>query len=237
MALFIILLAAFVLTHIGMATAGVRDGLVARLGEKGFQAVYALVSLALLGGAMLVYRDLEPLILWVAPTGAWHLATLVMLLASILFVGSVTPANLALVGVAPNALAGVPASDRLASGVLRITRHPMMWAFGLWAIVHALLSGSLPTVTLAAGIGTLALLGAAHQDGKKRRLMGATWERYERETSYWPLGAQLSGKQPWGSLWPGLVPVIGGALLWAVLTFVHPVLMKAPVVPPWGFAQ
>jgi uncharacterized membrane protein len=226
MTLFSILLAAFVLTHIGMATPAVRDGLVARLGEMGFQAVYALVSFALLGGAMFVYRDLEPVILWVAPTGAWHVATLVMLLASILFVGSVTPAN--------KALAGVPASDRPASGVLRITRHPMMWAFALWAIVHATLSGSLPTVTLAAGIGALALFGAAHQDGKKRRLMGATWERYEKETSYWPLGAQLSGKQSWGSLWPGVVPVVGGALLWAVLTFVHPVLMKAPVVPPWG---
>lgn len=229
MTLFVLLLAAFVLTHIGMATPGIRDGLVAKLGEKGFQAVYGIVSLVLLVGAIQVYRGLEPQIIWVAPTGAWHLATLVMLLASILFVGSVTPAN--------KALAGVPASDRPASGVLRITRHPMMWAFGLWAMVHATLSGSLPTVILAAGIGALALLGAAHQDIKKRRLMGDTWARYERETSYWPLGAQLTGKQPWSALWPGVVPVLGGVALWALLTFVHPVLMKAPVVPPWGFQQ
>lgn len=229
MTLFVVLLAAFVLTHIGMATPPVRDGLVARVGEKGFQAIYGIVSLALLVGAVTVYRGLEPRILWVAPTGVWHVATLVMLIAAILFVGSVTPAN--------KALAGVPASDRPASGVLRITRHPMMWAFGLWAIVHATLSGSLPTVILAAGIGALALLGAAHQDSKKRRLMGPVWERYERETSYWPLGAQLSGRQPWSALWPGVVPVVGGVLLWALLTFVHPVLMKAPVVPPWGFQQ
>jgi uncharacterized membrane protein len=229
MILFVLLLTAFVLTHIGMATPSVRDGLVARLGEKGFQAVYALVSLGLLVGAIQVYRGLPARIIWVAPTGAWHVATLVMLVASILFVGSVTPAN--------KALAGVPASDRPASGVLRITRHPMMWAFGLWAMVHGVLSGSLPTVILALGFGALALLGAAHQDLKKRRLMGPVWERYERETSYWPLGAQLSGRQPWSALWPGVVPVLGGVLLWALLTFVHPVLMKAPVVPPWGFQQ
>lgn len=229
MTLFVVLLAAFVLTHIGMATPSVRDGLVARLGEKGFQAVYAVVSLALLVGAIQVYRGVPTQIIWRAPTGAWHVATLVMLLASILFVGSVTPAN--------KALAGVPASDRPASGVLRITRHPMMWAFGLWAMVHATLSGSLPTVILAAGIGALALLGAAHQDLKKRRLMGPVWERYERETSYWPLGAQIAGKQPWSALWPGVVPVLGGVVLWALLTFVHPIVMKAPVVPPWGFQQ
>jgi uncharacterized membrane protein len=226
MTLFILLLAGFVLTHIGMATPGVRDGLVARMGEKGFQGIYALVSFAFLGGAIWAYRPLEARILWVAPTGAWHLAALVMLLACVLFVGSVTPAN--------KALAGVPASDRPASGVLRITRHPMMWAFGLWAIVHATLSGSLPTVIFAAGIGTLALVGAAHQDRKKRRLMGPVWDRYERETSYWPLGAQVSGRQPWSALWPGLGPVLGGVALWALLTFVHPVVMKAPVVPPWG---
>ena len=229
MGLFALLMAAFVVTHIGMATSGVRDGLVTRFGEKGFQGLYALVSFALLGAAMFVYRDLEPVSAWVAPTGAWHVSTLVMLFASILFVGSVTPAN--------KALAGVPASDRPASGVLRITRHPMMWSFALWAAVHATLSGSLPTVILAAGIGMLALLGAAHQDFKKRRLMGETWARYERETSYWPFGAQLSGRQPWSAVWPGLVPVVGGIALWALLTFVHPVLMKAPMVPPWSFAQ
>lgn len=229
MALFAILMAAFVVTHIAMATAAVRDWIVARAGEAGFQGLYALVSFALLGAALFVYRDLEPVILWVAPAWAWHVATLVMLVASILFVGSVTPAN--------QALAGVPASDRPPSGVLRITRHPMMWSFALWAAVHATLSGSLPTVILADGIGILALVGAAHQDRKKRRLKGEAWARYERQTSYWPFGAQVTGRQPWSAVWPGMVPVVGGVALWAILTFVHPVLMKAPMVPPWSFAQ
>jgi uncharacterized membrane protein len=67
--------------------------------------------------------------------------------------------------------------------------------------------------------------------------MGETWARYERETSYWPFGAQVSGRQPWSAVWPGIVPVVGGVALWALLTFVHPVLMKAPMVPPWSFAQ
>jgi uncharacterized membrane protein len=229
MALFAILMAAFVVTHIAMATAAVRDGIVARAGEAGFQGLYALVSFALLGAALFVYRDLEPVILWVAPAGAWHVATLVMLVASILFVGSVTPAN--------QALAGVPASDRPPSGVLRITRHPMMWSFALWAAVHGTLSGSLPTVILAGGVGMLALAGAAHQDRKKRRLKGEAWARYELQTSYWPFGAQVTGRQPWRAVWPGVVPVVGGVALWAILTFVHPVLMKAPMVPPWSFAQ
>lgn len=224
--LFLVLLAAFVLSHIGMATPAIRDRLVARLGERGFQGVYSLISVLLLGGAIHAYGALDPYPVWTAPGWAWPLSSALMLVASVLLVGSLTPAN--------KAMAGVPVTDRPPSGVMRITRHPMMWSFAIWALVHCWLSGSLPTVILAFAIGLLALLGAAHQDMKKRRLLGETWARYESGTSYWPFGAQLSGKQPWSALWPGAVPVAGGVLLWALLTFVHPKLLGAPVVPPWG---
>lgn len=229
MTAFVLLLAAFVVSHIALATPPIRDGLVARLGENGFRLGYSLLSLALLVLAVRAYTPLDSLLLWVAPTGLWHVSTLVMLLASILCAGSLTPAN--------KALAGVPVDDRPPSGVLAITRHPMMWAFGLWAGVHATLSGSLPTVILALGIGVLALVGAAFQDGKKRKQLGARWADYEARTSYWPFGAQIAGRQPWRTAWPGLFPVVAGTGLWLLLTWLHPALMKAPVVPPWGFAQ
>ncbi len=226
MALFLLLLLGFALSHIWLASPPLRDMLVARLGENGFRAGYSLLSIVLLGGTVWAYGRLEPVPpLWVAPGWAWPLASAVMLIASVLFVGSLTPANRGLVGV--------PASTRPASGVLRITRHPMMWAFGLWAGVHMLLSGVLPTVLLAAGIGFVALVGAAAQDRKKLAQPGSGWADYERQTSYWPLGAQLRGRQPWGSLWPGLVPVLGGVAMWLALTWAHPVLLGAPSVPPW----
>jgi len=226
---FVLLLAAFVVSHIALATPPIRDGLVARLGENGFRIGYSLLSLALLVLAVRAYTPLQPQLLWVAPTGLWHVSALLMLVASILFAGSITPAN--------KALAGVPVDDRPPSGVLAITRHPMMWAFGLWAAVHAALSGSLPTVILATGIGVLALVGAAFQDGKKRVQLGAKWADYEARTSYWPFGAQIAGRQPWRTAWPGLLPVVAGTGLWLLLTWLHPALMKAPTVPPWGFAQ
>lgn len=231
MGLFLALLIGFAATHILLANPPVRDVLVGRLGEKGFQAGYSLLSLALLIGAIQAYQAVPPPLapLWVAPTGVWHGASLVMLLASVLFVGSFSPRN--------KALAGVPVDSRPASGVLRITRHPMMWAFGLWAGVHMTLSGMLPTVLLAFGLGFVALVGAAAQDGKKRVQLGDRWADYERQTSYWPLGAQFSGRQGWRTLWPGVVPVVGGVGLWLLLTWLHPALMKAPMVPPWGFGQ
>lgn len=229
MTLYLLLLLGFVGTHILLAASPLREGLVARLGDRGFMGAYSVLALGLLFGAIHVRGGVEPRFLWVAPLGAWHLAGLLMLLAAILLVGSFTPAN--------KAFPGVPQTDRPASGVLRITRHPMMWAFAIWAAVHATLSGELTVMLLAAAIGFLALAGAAHQDVKKRRLLGEGWARYERQTSYWPLGAQLSGKQPWSALWPGLVPVLGGLALWLTATYFHPALLGAPIVPPWSFMQ
>ena len=43
---------------------------------------------------------------------------------------------------------------------------------------------------------------AAAQDAKKRR-NDPFWPAYEGVTSYWPFGAQLSGRLPWRSAWPG----------------------------------
>ncbi|WP_448581331.1 NnrU family protein [Thermaurantiacus sp.] len=230
MGLFILLMAAFVLTHIGLATPPVRDGLVVRLGETGFRVGYSLLSLALLIGAVQVYQKLpEDALLWTAGVGAYHVANLLMLLASILFVGSLTPANRALAGVPPR-----PGNEG-PSGVLRWTRHPMMWAFGLWAFVHGWLAGDAPTLVLAGGIGTLALVGAAFQDGKKARQLGADWKMYQARTSFVPFAAILAGKQPLSALWPGLVPVVGGVLFWLVLTFLHPSLIAAPMVGIWQF--
>lgn len=226
---FVLLLSAFVVSHIALASPPLRDVLVARLGENGFRIGYSLLSLVLLVGAIQLYQGAPDRQLWTAGVGAYHAANLVMLLASILFVGALTPRNKALAGLPPAAAAGAP------TGVLRITRHPMMWAFVLWAATHVWLSGNLPTVVMAGGIGVLALVGPLFQDAKKRRQLGSDWLAYERVTSSIPLGAQVSGRQPWSAVWPGWWPVLGGTGLFLVLTFLHPALMKAPVVGPWAF--
>ena len=213
---FTLLLGAFVALHLLFANDPLRARLVAAMGENGFRAFYSVQSLVLLGGAILFYRQTEPEIIWVAPIGLWHLAAPAMLVAAILLVGSLTPANKAMVphpGKAP------------ASGVMRITRHPMMWAIAIWAVVHGTLSGSVPTVTLGFALGFLALVGASLQDGKKARQLGPGWEDYARETSWWPLGAQISGRQPWSSLWPGLWPVAGGVALWLLAFWMDGVLL------------
>ena len=215
---------AFVGTHEVLAHP-LRRPLVARLGEGGFAIFYSLVALATFAWVVLAWRATPPVVVWTAPDWLWALGSVLMLVASILFVGSVTSPNPALPG-AGKAAAQAP------RGVQRITRHPMMWSFAIWALVHALLAGERATVLLCAGIGFLALFGAYMQDGKKREQLGSAWVDHERSTSYLPLGGQLAGRIPWSAVWPGWVALIGGIVLWLGATWAHPML-GAPVVGIW----
>jgi uncharacterized membrane protein len=98
-------------------------------------------------------------------------------------------------------------------GVFRVTRHPMMWSFGLWAASHMVLFWSTRTMITALAMGFLALVGAKMQDRKKESLMGESWAEWESKTSYWPR---------WGQLFSvGAVPIIGGTVLWLAGSWLH----------------
>jgi uncharacterized membrane protein len=197
-----------------------RAPLVAKLGERGFLGLYSLVAFATLGWAVAEYRGAPDTMLWLAPAWVWHAGAVVMLLASLLFVGSFVAPNPAM-PMAGGMLAGQPEPR----GALRLTRHPMMWSFALWALVHAAVSGKAAAVILSAGIGGLALLGAAMQDRKKERLLGEAWAAWRARTAFVPFGR--------GAAWPGWAAVIGGGLVFLAATWAHPYL-GAPIVGLWG---
>ncbi|NUT00820.1 MAG: MFS transporter, partial [Sphingomonas sp.] len=66
-----------------------RTPLVGRLGEKGFQGFYSVLSLLTFGLMIYFYRIIgREQAVWVAGEWVWILAVVVMWLGSILFVGS-----------------------------------------------------------------------------------------------------------------------------------------------------
>lgn len=207
MTLLIIALIAFVGGHF-LLSHPLRAPLVVRLGTGGFLGVYSLVALATFGWAVVAWRAAPVELAWIAPAWAWPLGAVVMLLAAILLVGSVATPNPALPGMPANSGAAAP------RGVQRITRHPMMWAFALWAIVHGGLAGSTRTLALSVAILILALVGARLQDGKKRDQLGSAWEAHEAATSFVPFGR--------GFAMPGWIALLGGIVLFAVATWIHP---------------
>ena len=214
---------AFVGTHLAMSHP-LRPALVGRLGETGFLGAYSLVSLATLGWMVLAYRagsDSGPL--WIAPLAWWPFASGIMLVASILLIGSLAR-NPAFPhpGAAPRE---IPPPR----GVFAITRHPMNWSFMLWALVHISLSGSPRNLIVAGGILVLAFIGSLGQDRKKARLLGARWRDWMAKTSFVPFGALVGGRAAWRNAAPSPLSLVGGVLLWALVTSYH-----APLVSPLG---
>ena len=120
--------AAFVGTHF-LLSHPLRKPIVDTVGNAAFLGTYSAVAAATLGWLALAYRAAPAgALLWPVGDGLWATATAVMLLASILLMGSLVR-NPALPN--PGSPAQVPAAAR---GVYAVTRHPMMWSFALWGL-------------------------------------------------------------------------------------------------------
>ena len=211
--------ASFVGTHF-ILSHPLRRPLVKAIGERGFLLLYSLVAFATLGWTIWAYGNVGPEPLrWQPGPPLIALGSVLMWLGAILFVGSLFR-NPALPNPGPRRRDfGEP------RGVFRITRHPMMWGFGLWALTHALVNPTPAGLVLDEAIFVLAIIGAALQDFKKRRVVGAAWRQWEGRTSFFPFGRGLA--------WPGTMPFVVGTLLFLAATWAHSALgLRA--AGPWA---
>jgi uncharacterized membrane protein len=204
---------AFVGSHF-LLSHPLRKGLVRAIGEKGFQGVYSLVAFATLGWLIAAYRS-APLTapLWSVGDGLWAVVTVVMLIASILLMGSLIRNPALPTGGRPGSF------PEAARGVYTVTRHPMMWSFALWGLCHIAVFPVAKNIILAAAIVVLALVGAALQDRKKERLQPDLWPAWESKTSYLPFAAITAGRARLGGF--GLHALLGGLVVWLVATWAH----------------
>ncbi|MBM4334356.1 MAG: hypothetical protein FJ108_00395 [Deltaproteobacteria bacterium] len=152
---------AFTATHVGLSSLSLRPRLVAALGQVGFLGLYSVVALAIFvplirlyfqnvhAGAQLWTLPRGPLLSWTVYLG--------MGLAFVLLVSS-------LMRPSPG---GVVPGETTPHGVYRITRHPMVMAFVVYALFHLLPNGSSADLAFFGGFAVFALIGAAHQDQRK----------------------------------------------------------------------
>lgn len=205
----------FVGTHL-LLSHPLRAPLVARLGERGFQSAYSLIAVATFAAMVWTYgRVPGQAPLWSLGGPAVAVLSLVMWVAAILLAGSF---------VGNPALPGMKATGAPPRGVFAITRHPMMWSFAIWAIVHGLVLATPRALLLDGTILVLALGGSALQDRKKAALAGSGWHEWKARTGFWPFAR--------GVAWPGTLALAGGTILFLLATWLHPV-----DVGPWAFLR
>lgn len=201
----------FVLSH------PFRRPLVRRWGEKKFLAIYSAVAGTTFLWMVLAFAALPRggTSYWNGQSDpAWVIASLLLLPASVLLVGSFSG----------NPAAPDPDAKKLARknprGVFRTTRHPMMWSMTLWSLAHLIVSPTPRVLVLGLAITSLALLGAYLQDNKKLITMGGSWEVWERRTTFFPRFSRLIDAGP--------VPWTGGVLLWLGASWLHGPILGAP---------
>lgn len=213
----------FVGGHLLISGTPVRDALVAKWGANRYRGVYSLLTIVLLIWMILAFRDAPFVDLWTAGTAIKHIPLTLMVFVLIMLAASETKPNPTRLGSRNE---GLPAGP---TGIFTISRHPTMWAIGIWAVMHAGASGHLAGVILFGGFAVLAFLGTLSIDKKKKALSGEAWNTYMARTSNIPFAAALSGKTriDWRGI--GIKPVIFGIIAYGVILVFHEWLFgKAP---------
>jgi uncharacterized membrane protein len=200
----------FLATHF-IASTPLRPRLVAALGEWPYRGAYSLVALVTLVWMGWAFANAPREPIW---AGIKELPYLVMPLAFIL-IACGYGRNPTMVG-----------ADRLlksedpARGIIRVTRHPIMWGLMLWAASHIAARGDLRSLIFFGGLLLVAGLGTIFMDLRKRG--NPDFARFTQLTSNLPFVAIVQGRNRivWREIgW--LRPAAGLAVFFLVL-LVHP---------------
>lgn len=189
---------AFVGGHFLLSSAPLRTPLVNALGERAFAGVYSALSLGAFVWMLMSYGQAPYVEIWPALPVLRFIPLFVMPIAVLLVIGGYSQVNPTAV-MQPTA----PAGRHPAPGILTITRHPVMWGIGLWALSHIPTNGDLASLLLFGGLAVLALGGTLAIDAKRRARDPEGFARLEAVTSNVPFAAIREGRtridriQPW----------------------------------------
>lgn len=218
----------FVAGHFLLSSRPLRHPLATRLGEGSFRGLYSLVAGGSLIWMLFAYRAAPDLLLWAPMPALRWVPVVLMPFALFLVVAGVTTPNPTMIG-GERVVDGGPEDQT--PGILRVTRHPFLWGFVLWALGHLVVKGDAASLIFFAGFLVLALGGMWHIDQKREASLGANWGPIRLTTSLVPFAALVSGRTRMD--WAGIGwwrPLVALALYAALLHF-HPSLFGASALP------
>jgi uncharacterized membrane protein len=206
----------FVASHVGLSSQRSRDWLVGRLGRRVFLVVYSALAIGALVWLVAAYADAPVVALW--PQAGWtrYVPLAVMPLSAILLVAGLGTANATVLsdGRLPEGVDPAP-------GILKVTRHPVMWAIIIWAAVHIPPSGDVAGLLFFGAILALAVWGPVLLDAKHARTLGDAWKPFAAVTSVVPFWAALQGRNRVSLSEIGWAKIAAGLALYAAFLFTH----------------
>ena len=203
---------AFFLTHSVPVRPAVKASLIGTLGSRVFGIGYSVLSIAML--ALLIWSAGEAPYLQLWPQKEWqrHAAQMGMFAVCIILALSVARPNPFSLGGARN-----EQFDATRPGIIRWTRHPILMALAIWAVVHLLPNGDLAHVMLFGVLGSFALAGRSLIDRRKKRDLGP--EAWNAINSVRDAAPRIHAPYSWVAL---LLRLLVGVLVYAVLILAHP---------------
>ncbi|MCB2052738.1 MAG: NnrU family protein [Geminicoccaceae bacterium] len=214
----------FVGTHLGISSTQLRSQLIDRIGDTLYRILYSAIALVALIWMIDAYAEAPYQPLWYGG-GFWRFVpTLVMPFALILLVTGLSGPNPTALGQAPD-----PDASEPARGMLRVTRHPVMWGIGLWALAHLLANPDLASFILFGAMAVLAFGGAFALDQRRTRENPPGWGVFVQRTSFVPFGAIVEGRQRFVAREIGWIKLAVALALYVVLFVAHPYLFGVPV--------
>ena len=213
MAMLALSCAAFLLLHV-LPSTPLRARLVGALGEGPYLGAFSVASIGLVVWMAFAFGAAPAQPLW--PGLRW-LPPAVMPFAFILLACGVLTPN-------PTAVAAgkLFARPEPARGIVRVTRHPVMWGIMLWAGAHLAAVGTISATLFFGTFLVLAAAGTRLQDARKAKTHGEDWKRFAALTSNLPFAAIAQGRNRFSLAEIGYVRVVFGLLLYGGFFLAHP---------------
>jgi uncharacterized membrane protein len=168
-------LAVFIALHSVPAIPALRGRLIERMGRRPYLVAYSIVSTLVLGWLFFEALQTDYIELWEpAPWQAWITFLLAPIGLFLVLSGLISPN--------PFSVTLRRQTDRMGA-IVRLTRHPVLWGFFLWATGHIAPNGDLRSLLLFGGFALFSLGGVAMQERRSRKRLGARWAALSEGTS------------------------------------------------------
>lgn len=206
----------FLAPHIVPSVPGLRPWLITKMGRAGYFSAYFVISLVTFFWLIVAVQRSPYIGLWALhPWQVYVVAVLVALACVLLVAALITPNPISL-------SLRRTGTDVPVDAILGITRHPLLWAFGLWSVSHVLVNGDVASVVLFGMLAVFALGYMPLLDRRMQKVMGVPeWRRLSAGTST-ILFASFFRRSPRPRVDRRLIlAVAGGLLLFLLLLSLH----------------